>query len=188
MSQSYACPWWLLFTFDNPLRKLIHDPQKILEPYVQAGDTVLDVGCGMGYFTLPLARLVKSDHPAYSDGHVVAADLQPRMLSGLLQRARNAKLLDRIRILQCKPDRIGLDCQLDFALAFWMLHEVRQPAIFLQEIYTNLKPGAQFMLVEPAIHVAKQAFNQTVSLSEHLDFFVQARPPVRFSRSVLLRK
>ena len=54
----HTCPWWLLFTLDNPLCRLVHDPQKILCPYVNDGDTVLNLGCGMGYFTLSLAELV----------------------------------------------------------------------------------------------------------------------------------
>ena len=41
----------------------------------------MDVGCGMGYFSLPLARLTGES------GHVIAADLQERMLEGLRRRA-----------------------------------------------------------------------------------------------------
>jgi hypothetical protein len=33
------CPWWLTYTFDNPLRKLFQDPFKILSPYVRAQNT-----------------------------------------------------------------------------------------------------------------------------------------------------
>ena len=87
---TFTCPWWLLFTFDNPLRKLIHDPIKILSPFVESGDTVLDVGCGMGYFSLGLAELVGEK------GKVIAADLQPQMLAGLSKRAASAGLDERI--------------------------------------------------------------------------------------------
>jgi ubiquinone/menaquinone biosynthesis C-methylase UbiE len=179
---SFTCPWWLLPTFDNPLRKLIHNPQQILSPYVHPGDTVLDVGCGMGYFTLPLVRLVGPT------GAVIAADIQSQMLDGLRRRAARAGLLDSIRFLPSTPDSIGLDCPLDFALTFWMVHEVRQPEPFLLEIYTALKPGGHLLIVEPAIHVPGQAFNKTVLLAERLGFTVQDRPAVKISRAVFLRK
>ncbi len=183
-----TCPWWLLFTFDNPLRKCIHDPHKILSPYIQPGDTVLDVGCGMGYFTLELARLVKPPASPDGSGLVIAADLQAQMLAGLRQRAGRAGLLDRIRFLPGKPERIGLDCELDFALAFWMLHEVRQPEGFLREIHAALKPGGRLLIVEPVIHVSKAAFSRTESLAERLGFNLQGRPAVRLSRAILLQK
>jgi ubiquinone/menaquinone biosynthesis C-methylase UbiE len=178
----HTCPWWLLFTFDNPLRKWIHDPEKILAGYVRPGDVVLDVGCGMGYFTLALARL------AGPQGHVVAADLQERMLSGLHHRAERAGLLERIQPLACASDHIRVGGPLDFALAFWMVHEVRQPEPFLQEIHAALKLGGKLLIVEPRIHVSGQVFERTVSLAGTLGFAVLERPEVRVSRAVLLSK
>ena len=52
------CPWWLCFTFDNFLRRRFQNPAKIMSSYVREGWTVLDVGPGMGYFTISLAKLV----------------------------------------------------------------------------------------------------------------------------------
>lgn len=56
--KKHVCPWWLCFTFDNPIRKIIHDPVEILNPYVHKSDMAIDIGPGMGYFTIPLAELV----------------------------------------------------------------------------------------------------------------------------------
>jgi cyclopropane fatty-acyl-phospholipid synthase-like methyltransferase len=179
---TFTCPWWLIFTFDNPLRKLAHNPQKILSPFVKTGSTVLDVGCGMGYFSLGLAELVGEK------GKVIAADLQPEMLAGLSKRAKTAGLESRIHPQISTPDKIGVTDPVDFALAFWMVHEVRQREEFLREIFNTLKSGGKFLIVEPIIHVSGKDFERTVTLSHEIGFITGARPRVSMSRSILLEK
>jgi ubiquinone/menaquinone biosynthesis C-methylase UbiE len=56
----HVCPWWLAYSFDNPLRRIFHKPEKIFASMVRPGMTVADIGCGMGYFSLGLARIVES--------------------------------------------------------------------------------------------------------------------------------
>ena len=180
--KTLTCPWWFLFTFDNPIRSIFQNPHKILSPLVKPGDKVLDVGCGMGYFSLELARLVGEQ------GKVIAADLQPEMLAGLKKRAARAKLTPRIQPLLCEKDKIGISETIDFANAFWMVHEVRQRAAFLQEIYSVLKPGGMLLVVEPRIHVSKNNFLRTVDLGLQIGFADIAYPRVSISRSVVLLK
>jgi len=179
---TFTCPWWLIFTFDNPLRKLAQNPQKILGSFVKAGSTVLDVGCGMGYFSLGMAELVGEK------GKVIAVDLQPEMLAGLSKRAKAVGLESRIRPHLCLPDRIGVSEPVDFALAFWMVHEVRRREEFLREIFNTIKPGGKFLIVEPLIHVSGQDFERTVTLSHEIGFITTGRPRVSMSRSILLEK
>ncbi|CAG0993833.1 demethylmenaquinone methyltransferase / 2-methoxy-6-polyprenyl-1,4-benzoquinol methylase [Anaerolineales bacterium] len=180
--RTFTCPWWLLFTFDNPLRRLVHDPLKILSPFVKPGDTVLDVGCGMGYFSLGLAKLVGEK------GKVIAADLQPQMLAGLLKRAKTAGLESRIQPQLSQPDRIGVNEPVDFALAFWMVHEVRGRREFLKEVHGLVKPGGKFLIVEPVIHVSGADFEQTIALSREIGFKATVKPRVAASRSILFEK
>ncbi|MCJ7435184.1 MAG: methyltransferase domain-containing protein [Anaerolineales bacterium] len=179
---TFTYPWWLIFTFDNPLRKLVHHPVKILSLFVKAGDTVLDVGCGMGYFSLGLAKLVGAN------GKVIAADLQPQMLTGLSKRAKVAGLETRIQPQLCLPDKIGVSESVDFALAFWMVHEVRQCEGFLREIFSLLKPDGRFLVVEPVIHVSGRDFEKTIALSQKIGFKMGDRPRVAASRAILLVK
>ena len=73
-NHGHVCPWWLAYTFDNPLRKIFHKPQKMLDPYVKAGMKVMDIGCGMGFFSIGMAKLVGDK------GKIFSVDLQPKML------------------------------------------------------------------------------------------------------------
>ena len=71
---SHVCPWWGGDFLDNRLRRLIHDPEMIVGPYVKPGMTVMDVGCGMRLFSIPMARMVGDE------GRVIAVDLRQKML------------------------------------------------------------------------------------------------------------
>ena len=85
-----VCPWWLAWTFDNPLRPLIHKPEAIVGPYMQEGMTVADIGCGMGYFSIAMAKSVGER------GMVIAVDLQQKMLDLMQTRAGRAGVARRI--------------------------------------------------------------------------------------------
>ena len=80
----HICPWWIAYTFDNPFRRIFHNPEKMLGSYVSKGMTVLDVGCGMGFFSIGLARLVGDT------GCVIAADVQSKMLGVMQRRSEKA--------------------------------------------------------------------------------------------------
>ncbi|MRR29068.1 class I SAM-dependent methyltransferase [bacterium] len=182
LESNYTCPWWLLFTFDNPLRKLIHNPHKILRPYVKSGSTVLDVGCGMGYFSLELARLVGPQ------GKVIAADLQPRMLAGLERRSHKAGLQAVIQPHLCGANSIGLTEPVDMIFAFWMVHEVSDRKAFLEEVFSLLKPDGVLLIVEPLIHVTQKNFEYTLDLGNEIGFSEISHPGVAASRSVVFLK
>jgi ubiquinone/menaquinone biosynthesis C-methylase UbiE len=175
-----VCPWWFCYAFDNPLRRLVHDPQRILAGLVQPGQTALDLGCGMGYFSIPLARLVGPG------GRVICVDVQEQMLDGVRRRAERAGVADRIRLHQAGPHGIGLAETADFALAFWMLHEVPDQAAFLAEVGACLAPGGRLMIVEPRIHVGSAAFERSVEVAVGVGYSEVTRSDIALSRAVVL--
>jgi ubiquinone/menaquinone biosynthesis C-methylase UbiE len=176
------CPWQLGPLIDNFLRPLIHNPRKLFGPYVKTGMTVLDVGCGAGFASLGLADLVGDE------GLVISADLQPEMLDMVKKRVARAGLGNRIRVHRCDCNRIGVEEELDFAVAFFMLHEVTDAGAFLEEIYTLLRPGGRLFLTEPIVHVSRRNFEQMVQEAQAIGFTVSERPSVRFGMTVLLVK
>lgn len=177
-----VCPWWLCWSFDNHLRRLIHDPKRILKPHVTSGMRVVDIGCGMGHFTLGLARLVGPK------GKVVAVDLQEKMLAALEKRAREAGLAGRIILHRCRPDRLGVEEPADFVLAFWMVHEVTDKPLFFDQVSALLKPGGRLLLVEPKLHVTRKGFAQTVALCRGAGFRLLGEPAIALSRAVRMEK
>ena len=176
---THVCPWWLCYTFDNPLRRLVHRPEKLLAPYLQEGGTALDVGCGMGYFSLGMARLVGSS------GRVIAVDLQEKMLAVLKRRAARAGLADRILTRRCAQDSLGAPEPVDFALTFWMAHEAPDVPGLLQELRGWVKPEGRYLLVEPRWHVPTPDFRRVLEAAQAVGFKLLDRPRVGLSRAAL---
>ena len=175
----HVCPWWCCFTFDNFLRKLFHNSEEILRPYVVEGNTILDIGPGMGYFSIPLARIVGKN------GKVIAADIQPKMLMALRKRSERAGVEQQIITHLCKADSLGLNMQFDFVLAFWMVHEVPNHLAFFEEIKSLLKPPGKFLLSEPILHVNQAMYEKTVKTAESVGLVLKEKPKISLSRSAL---
>jgi ubiquinone/menaquinone biosynthesis C-methylase UbiE len=181
----HVCPWWLGYLLANPVRKLLQSPEKILRPHLSAGLRALDLGAGMGFFSLPMARLVGAD------GKVVCVDLQEKMIAGLNRRAARAALASRIEARVCAADSLKLGDlagSLDFALAFAMAHEVPDKERLFAEIQAVLKPGGRLLLCEPVGHVTTDAFAATVALARQAGFEAVTHPRVAFSHCALLEK
>ena len=179
---SHVCPWWFAYTFDNPLRKIFHRPDQMFSPYVSAGMSVADVGCGMGYFSIGLAKLVEST------GTVHSVDIQEKMLNTVRKRAAKQGLSETIHTHRVKGDRIVLPVPIDFALAFWMVHEVPDIEGLMEQIFRLLKPGGRLMIAEPKFHVSLKQLNREIGMAKHAGFGVKERPGISLSHSVLLGK
>jgi SAM-dependent methyltransferase len=182
---SYTCPWWLGTFLLNPFRRLAQKPSRILRPFVRPGMLVVEPGCGMGFFTLDLVRLVEPG------GRVVAIDLQEKMLAGLRRRAARAGLAGVIDIRLAQPDRLGISDlagQVDLVLAFYVVHEVRKPAAFFAEIAAALKPGGAVLFVEPPLHVSRAGFEASLATAERAGLRVAGRPRIGPNKAALLAK
>ena len=139
----------------------------------------------MGYFSLPLARLVGPD------GKVICVDVQPRMIEGLRRRAGRARLLDRIEASVCAADDLGLghwEGRVDLAVAIHTVHETGDDDRFLGQIARALKPGGILFLMEPRGHVSREAFATTLAAAGRLGLAERERPAVRKKLSAVLTK
>jgi 2-polyprenyl-3-methyl-5-hydroxy-6-metoxy-1,4-benzoquinol methylase len=180
-----VCPWWLGYLLASPVRRLFEKPEEVLAPHVKGGMTAIDVGCAMGYFSLPMAELVGPS------GRVLCVDLQERMIRSLRKRAFRAGLSDRIETRECSASDLGvrdLEGKVDFALTFAVVHEVPDAAGLLGQIHDTLAPGGRLLIAEPRGHVSEEAFEGTVAAAENAGLAVIDRPDIKRSRAVLLEK
>lgn len=180
MSQPYICPATFSGSLDNFLRRLIHKPEKILTPFIKDGMVALDMGCGPGYFTVEMARLVGEG------GKVIAADLQQGMLDKMIVKVKGCGFEKRVEAHQCHPERTGITKKVDFILTFWMVHEVPDQQRFFEEMRSLLNPGGRILVVEPKIHVTKRSFSAMISRLETAGLQIIERPHIALSRSLVL--
>lgn len=177
---THVCPASHAGFLATSLRRMIQKPEKILDGLVKPGQTAADIGCGPGFFTLPMAELVGEN------GKVIAADLQPEMLDKLRTRASKQGIKNTIHYQVCGTDCIGITEKADFILAFYMVHEVPDPDGFFLEARELIKPGGRLLYVEPKFHVTKGRFREMVKKAESAGWRPTGFPKIALSRAVLL--
>ena len=180
-----VCPVWIGYLLASPLRRMVHSPRRIVGPYVMDAMSVMDVGPGLGFFSLPMARLVGPS------GRVVCVDVQAGMLERLTRRAQRAGLAERITTRLAKPDSLGVAefaGQMDFVLAFAMVHEVPDAARLFKEIAAVLKPGGRLLIAEPKGHVTSTAFAETLRIADAAGLRPVETPVIRGTHAAVLEK
>ena len=181
------CPWWIGYFLASPVREWleIRDPEAFLSSYVKAGMTVFEPGPGMGFFTLPVSRLVGPS------GRVIVADVQPEMLNVLRRRAAKANLLDRIETRLVGRDTMGVEdllAKVDFVLAWAIVHEFPSGDNFFAEAAATLKPGGHLLFGEPSGHVDEAHFARELEAARLAGLIELQRLNVRRSVVALLSK
>jgi cyclopropane fatty-acyl-phospholipid synthase-like methyltransferase len=109
---------------------------------IKPGQTICDMGCGNGFYTLKLAPMVGDS------GQVLAVDIQPEMLSLLQKRAKAAKLSNIKPILGTTVDPNLPEGQVDLLLCVDVYHEFSNPEEMLSAMRKSLKPGGRLALAE----------------------------------------
>lgn len=174
--------FWHLLMLDNPIRRYLQGPEKILAGRIREGMTVLDIGCGPGVFSRAMAAMVGET------GTVIAIDLQQEMLDHAQKRATQDLGGSRIIWHQCQPDSLNLITTADFALSMFMVHEVPDQHRLFSEVYALLRQGGRYLVIEPAMHVSEAAFHYTEETAIQTGFRIADRPSLRFCRTLLLER
>lgn len=124
-------------------RQREEDCRMLLEALaLKPGQTVCDLGCGNGFYTLELARQVGPE------GTVYAVDIQPEMLRLLVTRARQAKLFNIRPVLGTVIDPRLPVGEVDLVFCVDVYHEFSHPEQMLTRIRKSLRPTGQIVLAE----------------------------------------
>jgi len=126
---------------DSNQRKLLIPPETLISQMpIQKNHTLLDVGAGSGFFTIPMAESTV--------GKVYAMDPDPRMLSVIKDKAKE-KGLTNIELIQDYIESLSIQTNsVDFVMASLILHEVSSPAKALSTIFEVLKAGGHLLCLE----------------------------------------
>lgn len=101
--------------------------------------TVVEVGCGHGTFTLPVARRVA--------GQVHALDIDPSMVEATRDRAREEGVGNvHVEARDVLEDGLGFDDEVDAVLLFNILHG-EDPVELLRLAATALQPGGHVLAI-----------------------------------------
>jgi ubiquinone/menaquinone biosynthesis C-methylase UbiE len=176
-----VCPVELSGSLDNKIRKWFQNPSKILAPFIKEGMKVLDVGCGPGFFSVEIARMVGES------GKVYSVDLQEGMLQKLRNKISGTPLEEIIQPVKCEVNDLNVHDKVDFILAFYMVHEVPDKDNLFVALKNILNENGRFLIVEPKFgHVNKTEFDITISMAEKVGFMASPGPKLPFSFSSLL--
>jgi len=109
---------------------------------IRPGQVVCDMGCGNGFYSLQLAKLVGPQ------GRVLAVDIQPEMLHLLTARAQEEQLNNIETIQGTAVDPLLPKGGVDLILLVDVYHEFSHPAQMLAAMRQSLKPKGRIALAE----------------------------------------
>lgn len=128
---------------DNPRRREILPPKEtLLKLGLSKGDTVADIGCGIGYFTFPAAEIVDVD------GKVYALDTSKKMLDEVRKNITEKDINNIEAVKTAKNSFMIKDGIITFALIVNVLHEIDEKESFADEVIRIIKDEGKIVIIE----------------------------------------
>ncbi len=126
---------------DSKQRERLIPPEVLVSQMpIQNNHTLLDVGAGSGFFTIPMAERTSNK--------VYAMDPDKRMLSVIEAKAKE-KGLNNIESLPETIENLSLqNNSVDFVMASLILHEVKSLTLALTKIFEVLTTGGHLLCLE----------------------------------------
>lgn len=132
-----------LAKLDTSERRKMLPPDETLHKFgLSQGDIVADVGCGIGYFSLPASTIVGLT------GKVLAMDISDEMLEQVREKAHQFGAVNIETIKIEEQDFLLADGSVDVEIVFFVLHEAQEAHQFIFELNRILKPGGKLALID----------------------------------------
>jgi len=131
-------PW-----LERPERDVEERPQLVIDAFdIKAGQTIADLGAGSGYYSFRIAPLVGDQ------GHVLAIDVEPRMLQIISERARKTGADNVTTVLSTPSDPNLPASSVDLLFMVDVYHELEFPFEMMTRVREAMKPGGRVALIE----------------------------------------
>jgi ubiquinone/menaquinone biosynthesis C-methylase UbiE len=179
--QSFVCPLVMAGILDSKLRKFLHNPNKILKPYIRKNMTILDIGCGPGIFSIEAAKLLEGT------GKVISVDMQQGMLDMIQNKIKGEPFKKTIILHKCTQNGLNLKENVDLVLLIYMVHEVPDKERFFNEIVPLVNKNGIILYIEHSL-VSKRAYNKISEIIKAKGFEEHETLKLPLSRGVVLRK
>jgi SAM-dependent methyltransferase len=137
------CPFSNAGILLHPLRPLIHPVRPMLAQFgLRPGATVLELGPGIGYFSVEASRMVGPE------GRLLCVDIQPPMLRALRERLEQQGTIDAHLMVGDAHNLPLADASVDTAFLVTVLGEIPDRPQALAELRRVLKPGGMLSITE----------------------------------------
>jgi ubiquinone/menaquinone biosynthesis C-methylase UbiE len=132
-------PESMAFTLNSRIRRSLEPPGRLISKLdLKPSDVVMDYGCGPGFFTVPLAKVVS---------RTIAVDVSPRMLDMVASNARKSGVT--IELLRTDGTEIKLgNGTADLIFLNHVFHEIADRSRVLSEFLRIMKRSGTLAIVE----------------------------------------
>lgn len=128
---------------DNPLRRRILPPGDVIKKIdLKKGQKVADVGCGIGYFTIPMAKTVSEE------GKVFAIDINIDMLKETKRRVEEEGIIN-VEMIHSSENNFKIkEKAVDIVFTSTVFHELNSPKDFLNECKRIMKDSGRLIILD----------------------------------------
>lgn len=125
---------------DNPERRKMMPPEETLLKFnIDDSGTLLDIGCGIGYFTIPAAKILKNNK-------VIGIDIMPEIIGIAKEKAKG---LGNLHFRTSEEYNFPVENNvIKYVFISNVLHEVEDKSRYFKEIKRVLKEEGYLLIID----------------------------------------